>query len=321
MIAGALILIVAMDACAKCHPAQAKAHADTLMARTLDPVERSTVLAANPVLEFALGRYRYTIAGTRYSVTDGRESVSIPIHWAIGQGDAGQTYVVEKDGKLYESRVSFYKDVQGLGTTIGAPDGVPKNLDEAVGRELVPKAVMECFGCHSAPTLPLPVDVRRGTLAWTRTLLPGVQCVNCHKGGEAHAAKLTPIVTLAQLSAEEQSDLCGTCHRTWADIAANGPRGVANVRFQPYRIARSKCYDASDRRIACSACHDPHTRANQTAAKFDAACMSCHAGGCTTAAKEDCVSCHMPKVELPGAHFRFADHWIRIVRSKDDYPD
>jgi hypothetical protein len=317
MIMGPLLLVVAMDACAKCHPAMVQAHAGTLMAQTLAP---AAALLDTPPMEVSIGPYRYTIHEGRYRVSDGRDGIDAPIHWAIGQGDAGQTYVFEHGGKLYESRVSYYKDPGALAPTIGAPSGVPKSLAEAAGRELSAGAVAECFGCHAAPG-PASASVARGTLEWTRTLIPGVQCVNCHRGGETHAAKLTPMPKLVELSAEEQSDLCGACHRTWADIAANGPRGVANVRFQPYRIARSKCYDAADRRIACTACHDPHTRASQTTAKFDAACKNCHASGCTTAATEDCASCHMPKVELPGAHFQFADHWIRIVRSKDEYPD
>jgi hypothetical protein len=32
------------------------------------------------------------------------------------------------------------------------------------------------------------------------------------------------------------------------------------------------------------------------------------------------VSCHMPTVELPGAHFKFTDHRIRIVRPGQPYP-
>jgi formate-dependent nitrite reductase cytochrome c552 subunit len=33
-----------------------------------------------------------------------------------------------------------------------------------------------------------------------------------------------------------------------------------------------------------------------------------------------CVGCHMPKVELPGAHFKFTDHWIRVVKAGDPFP-
>ncbi len=75
------------------------------------------------------------------------------------------------------------------------------------------------------------------------------------RAGDAVAARLPH---LAALSAEDMSELCGRCHRTWSQIALNGPRGVNNVRFQPYRLANSKCYDAADRRIRCTACHDPH---------------------------------------------------------------
>jgi hypothetical protein len=28
----------------------------------------------------------------------------------------------------------------------------------------------------------------------------------------------------------------------------------------------------------------------------------------------------MPKVEIPGSHFKFTDHYIRIVRSGEKYP-
>ncbi len=321
LVMAALALVAIDNQCVKCHPSQTKAHAGTLMAQTLDPASDTRILRDNPDLKLTLGPYRYSIQGTQYSVTDGKNSIRATIHWAIGQGDAGQTYVFERDGKLYESRVSYYKDIAGLGLTIGAPAGVPANLDEAAGRELVPNAVIECFGCHSAPRGPVAAGVRRGTLEWTKTLAPGVQCANCHKGAAQHASKPSTMPHLSELSSEEQSDLCGACHRTWADIAANGPRGVANVRFQPYRIARSKCYDAVDRRIGCTACHNPHTRANQTPAKLDAACKSCHEMGCKTSAVEDCASCHMPKVELPGSHFRFTDHWIRIARNRDEYPD
>ncbi|MEJ7711167.1 MAG: hypothetical protein WKF84_15200 [Pyrinomonadaceae bacterium] len=41
-------------------------------------------------------------------MTDGKDSISLPILYAFGQGKVGQTYVLEYEGKYYESRVSFY---------------------------------------------------------------------------------------------------------------------------------------------------------------------------------------------------------------------
>jgi formate-dependent nitrite reductase cytochrome c552 subunit len=38
-------------------------------------------------------------------------------------------------------------------------------------------------------------------------------------------------------------------------------------------------------------------------------------------AKANCVSCHMPKVKLANEHITFTDHFIRIVRAGEPYPD
>ena len=108
--------------------------------------------------------------------------------------------------------------------------------------------------------------------------------------------------------------------------------GAGNIRFQPYRLAKSSCYysDPKDRRISCIACHDPHAPLAREPALYDAKCLRCHASGasvpagatakaCRKATKR-CSSCHMPKFDLPGAHAKFTDHFIRIVRSGAAYP-
>ena len=38
-------------------------------------------------------------------------------------------------------------------------------------------------------------------------------------------------------------------------------------------------------------------------------------------ATKDCVTCHMPRLELPGAHKKFTDHKIRVVKANEPYPD
>ena len=105
----------------------------------------------------------------------------------------------------------------------------------------------------------------------------------------------------------------------------NGPRGPLNVRFQPYRLTNSRCYDVADTRLRCSACHDPHGPLEVSAAKYDAKCAACHSAvshiKTCPVGKQNCVTCHMPKVELPGAHARFTDHQIRIVRAGQPYPN
>jgi hypothetical protein len=175
--------------------------------------------------------------------------------------------------------------------------------------------VNECFGCHST-------SAGRFALA---TMTPGVQCAACHGGVAQHEASVKNMPrSLRRLGAEEISELCGRCHRTWEQISINGPKGIANVRFQPYRLTNSKCYDAEDRRISCVACHEPHSQLDTRAASYDAKCAACHsaaAGKVCKAGTSRCVECHMPKYEIPGSHMIFSDHQIRIVRNKEDYPN
>ena len=96
------------------------------------------------------------------------------------------------------------------------------------------------------------------------------------------------------------------------------------MRFQPYRLTNSKCYDAADSRISCTACHDPHGAVVRDTSFYDSKCQACHATATAkqcTVASANCVSCHMPRVELPASHFAFTDHQIRIARKGDPYPN
>jgi hypothetical protein len=295
-------------------------------------VASAAPLRDNPVLVFKLGRFDYRIerqAGASvYSVTDGTSVFRAPIEYAFGQGAAGQTYAYRHEGRWYESRLSFYRETGKLDLTMGAPPGEPKTLAEAAGREMTAKDVVECFGCHTTGSVVTGAGGSRA-IAFEK-IQPGIGCGNCHENALRHAAAFktgriadVKIAKLGQLTTEEESDSCGRCHRTWSDIAPNGPRGVGNVRFQPYRIANSRCYDATDRRIACTACHDPHGPLVKRSTSYDRNCTACHSAGAKTCpkAKSECVSCHMPAYEIPGSHHLFTDHQIRIVRPSEPYPN
>jgi hypothetical protein len=107
--------------------------------------------------------------------------------------------------------------------------------------------------------------------------------------------------------------------------------GPAFVRFQPYRLENSRCFIGNDARISCIACHNPHQPLNQNIAYYDSKCLACHADNKAASAgvaaktcpvaKSNCTSCHMPKVELPGGHAQFTDHFIRVVHAGEAYPD
>jgi hypothetical protein len=318
--------------CARCH-AEARTQPATDMANALETVAQARILIDHPLLTATYGKYSYRIERkgdqSLYSVTDGTNTITMPIRWAAGASSAlGQTYILEKDGKFYESRMSWFRELNGLGPTLGEQTTHPEDLNEAAGRLLSQDEKLRCFGCHAT-------DAVSGRQLNLDQMTPGVKCSHCHDATAEHTAALVkasgkPVVPpalarLRNLSAEQASNFCGRCHRTWSDVVVREDYGIDNVRFQPYRLWSSLCYDPDDARISCLACHDPHTEVSARPADYDARCQACHGGGkvgakaCPTS-KNNCVSCHMPKIELPGANFKFTDHRIRIVKPNERYP-
>jgi hypothetical protein len=312
-----MLLLMAMALsvpCEQCHAREAESFAKTPMAHALRK-------GSGEIPEASFKDGRFTIAIRKqsgqnvYSATDSQRRIEAPLIWEFGNGQMGRTFLYRLGADYYEASVSLYSAIHGLDLTPGHRDRPRRNVDEAGGRKVDPAELRRCFGCHAT--------------GWEDPQ-PGVQCVHCHAGATEHASALlggkTPAAMpkLSRYSSEEVSGLCGKCHRTWEEVAANGPHSVLNVRFQPYRLAESKCYDAVDRRIACTACHDPHRETRHDLAFYDSKCGACHnqaPGGVRTCpvAKANCVTCHMPKVEIPGLHYEFSDHRIRIARAGEPY--
>lgn len=299
-------------------------------------------LKANPKLTFHKGDYSYTVEtqddNSVYSVTDGKRTISSPIRWNFGNG--AQTWVFERDGQWYEGLVSYYPDIKGLDITIGDGALTPHTLEEAFGRQLLHSETKDCFGCHSTNS------AQNGKLS-LETMRPGVTCEHCHVGTNIHLLDAlqgqfdSAPPKLGKMTSEDISSFCGQCHRSWEAVVRGHSHGVINVRFQPYRLANSKCFDGADPRISCLACHDPHQDVVRQDSSYDGKCLACHgsssaqsisssasASGLPQAnpktcpvSKSDCVSCHMPKVTLPGGHMTFTDHQIRVVKAGDPYPN
>jgi Cytochrome c554 and c-prime len=330
--------------CASCHSDKAATQPQTPMGRAMQLPGENRLLAEHPKLTIRKGDYTYTVetqgSESIYRVSDGTHTVSLPIRWGFGAG--AQTWVLEIDGHLYESLVSYYPAIGGLDITTGDEKLTPKTVEEATGRKLTENDGKACFGCHATGA------VRNGKLN-LESLHPGVTCEHCHSGASAHLADAwqgkfnTLPPDLRATSAEDLAGFCGQCHRTWETVVRSHWLGAANVRFQPYRLSNSKCFNGTDPRISCVACHDPHRDVVRELAFYDAKCMACHAPPSGTAAladqdlrrhaatqaklcpvsKSNCVRCHMPKVTLPGGngHLAFTDHQIRVVHEGEPYPN
>lgn len=328
--------------CAQCHEEIAAKQSKTAMALALTSTADDELLKQRAPLTFKLGEFTYRIerTGTQfsYNITNSKDRFSTPLLWSFGHGTSGKTFVIQHNGTFYETRVSYFTSLARLDLTPGAPRELPTSLESAIGQPQRANEALGCFTCHSTP-LPATTEIKLDQFT------QGLQCEVCHGPGENHLAALKSgkkelakqeIFNPRSWPADDVNQLmCGACHRSWEAVMQLPERGGdANVRFQPYRLANSKCYqNPDDRRIGCTACHDPHGDVAHEARAYDAKCLACHQGGTTSVkadaqrtapacrtGKQNCVSCHMPKYEPSHLHFKFTDHWIRVVKPGDPHP-
>jgi Cytochrome c554 and c-prime len=334
-LAGALY--VGNQVCFQCHKEKALTELANSMARAAEIYNDCSSLKSHQNLTFTNGPYSYRLErkGPRnlYVVSDGQRELAVPILFCFGEGRLGQTYILEHEGTMYESRVSYYRDIGKLDFTILHPHSQPASLVDALGRPLTPEAAKGCFSCHTTGA------VHNGQLQIDH-LVPGVGCEACHGPGERHVAAMKArdvndlkIFPPASIDGDELSqELCGACHRSFEDVLAlPGQDGINNIRYQPYRIFNSPGH-RGDQRISCIACHNPHDRLEWDVSFYDAKCLACHLTKTNTvksaarsapacpASNNKCVSCHMQKIDLPGAHGTFTDHWIRVIRAGQPIP-
>lgn len=324
---------VGPDACTACHATKVRTQNLTPMAHAaLRPVD-SEALRARDQLTFNLPPYTYQILrqpdGSLYSVSDGKQTISAPLSWAFGLGESGQTYIFERNGTFFESRMSYFPALDGLDFTPTPSRAPDATLEDALGRRMLYAGeTQRCFACHTtASTTNRRFDPSH--------LLPGVTCEACHGPGAKHVAAmnsgrmqqgLKAILDPGQLNPVDQVDFCGACHRTYVDVVLSKSIGILNLRFQPYRLERSQCWIKSNNGITCLACHNPHQPRVRDLASYDDRCLSCHQRphsktSTVEGGAKNCVSCHMPKYEVPGMHAKFTDHYIRIVRKGEGYFD
>ena len=324
------------EKCAGCHSTIAATQATTPMFHAGVRAAESEILQKHEQLKFQDGSFQYSLThapeGVTYSVTGGEDKDAAAAVWAFGMGKLGQTYVLEKDGAYFESRLSYFTSLSALDITPGQSPAIPEGVKKALGNRLDDDTSRRCFGCH------MTAAVTSGVLEPEKAT-PGVHCEACHGPGAAHVAAMqarqydqgiAAIMNPANLSPVDSVDFCGACHRTWADVEVEMPAdiGTGSLRFQPYRLEESRCWGkGGDARITCIACHDPHQPLVTELSAYDSKCLACHSAkpnpvgrmaAKTTCkvATSNCVSCHMPKYVIKRTHAQITDHYIRVVRTK-----
>src|SRR5712672_435590 len=331
---------VGARACEQCHATLVKSQAQHSMAKASMPAEKSEALRDAAGQSFRIGEYEYKIIreadGTfHYTASNAGKTISLPINWAFGAGKVGQSYLSEQDGTFREVRFSYFATLHAFGVTPNQSPQPATSMDKASSRALTGAEAQRCFGCHTTASTV-------GKHFEPANAMPGISCESCHGAGSRHVAAMkagdldagsAAIVNPKDLKPVDLVDFCGACHTTWWDAKRIGATGVANVRFQPYRLQSSRCWGNGDARLTCVSCHNPHQPLVREAGSYDSRCLSCHAsskqskpttdhpGAACPVGKDDCVTCHMPRYEVPDMHYKYTDHRIRIAKSGQPFLD
>ena len=252
-----------------------------------------------------------------------------PLQFAFGSGDHAITFVtLTPDGTDVpvgiEHRVSWFTGHDQAGLTPGQFGRPAHQAIEYFGRIIRGTTLERCFECHTTS----------GRIEGDHLvdLIPNVGCESCHTGGALHANVMQamnptdPDVGFEQRpwSTTDQIQICAQCHRgvdnvKKSEITRENPK---IVRYQPVGLVQSKCFVQSRQQLLCSTCHNPHQHAAiQTTEQYEKKCLQCHSASphsvrCSVSPDTDCVSCHMPRVEIHPS-ISFHDHWIRVRNDAD----
>jgi Cytochrome c554 and c-prime len=257
------------------------------------------------------------------------------VDYAVGSGRHGITMLARDEGGIdRELRISYFGQDQSWGATKGI-DFAPRDAGDHIGLGLGKKSINHCLSCHTTwfrSVGPAAQSVARGPEGEDH----GIGCERCHGPGLSHVkaaesgfAELA-IALSARTPSRERLKSCAECHAADGSIEPSDPEFT---RAQGTTFLFSRCFKAGKDRIGCTTCHDPHRALDTVALHYEAKCLSCHSGKpareparqvegttrqtvgdvqvCPVNPKENCISCHMPKVEDSTRRSRFTDHHIR----------
>ncbi|MBI1830079.1 MAG: hypothetical protein HYR84_01350, partial [Planctomycetes bacterium] len=349
---GAEARYVGMETCRSCHKAPHRSYHATGMGRSMAEVD----VAREPpdaVVDHPLSKRRYEVKRKdgelwhRELLLAGQaEEVVLceyPLKYVVGSGRHSLTYLVETDGFLVESPVTWYTSKKAWAMSPGYDDPKQPGFQRGVGED--------CLICHAGQAHAI-----EGSWHKMRVTEPAIGCERCHGPGSIHVdfrrKRQEPpgaidytIVNPAHLSRELAEAVCQQCHlRPMAVVIARGRKaadfrpGLPLAHFkQPYMLDEesemtvvghveqmhlSRCFQKSDT-FSCLTCHNPHAepKPDKRDAYYQAICTNCHAPEkCKVSAQvrskespsNNCVHCHMPRAPTEIPHLAFTHHRVGI---------
>jgi tetratricopeptide (TPR) repeat protein len=339
--------------CAECHPKKHQSYLLTPHSRALSDID--------PKLEPLDGEFFHKASGRSYRVyrRDGQfrhaeilrtpqgeeiARVDVPIRYLIGSGNFTRSYLVEIDGFLHESPITWYTSKKRWDMSPGYDNPHHWGFERA--------AKVGCLACHAGRVEPADYSVHRMTIHEK-----AIGCESCHGPGSLHEAlhrsrkhvagteDLT-IVNPSNLSRSLLESVCAVCHLSGpASILLRGRKATdyrPGMPLTDYRIdyrfdsgneqmtvvghieqlRQSACYKKSEA-MTCLTCHDPHAKEKpaDSVAFYRQKCLDCHAEkGCKLKKAErlkkepadNCATCHMPHGDTEIPHISFTHHRIGL---------
>jgi Flp pilus assembly protein TadD len=328
------------------------------MGRSLVPAREATTLEpVEPAGSFlAPGGLRYLVEhrGSRVFHTetllgiDGQQlaQTEAEIEVVLGSGTRGRSYLVNRNGYLFQSPVAWFTQRQCWDLSPGYTD---RNLH--FERPITPG----CLFCHSNYAEHVEHTMNRYESPIFRGFAVG--CERCHGPGELHArqpgleAEADYIVNPRRLKPELREAVCQQCHLQGDLRILRANREVFDYRpglplhlfwsvfvrspdfsgfdksvGQVEQMYSSRCYRGSNGQLGCISCHDPHRviAPDERIAHYRDRCAGCHAtADCslplpdrTQRNENNCIACHMPPLQADIPHTAMSDH--RIPRRPED---
>ena len=335
------IAYVGSKACAGCHSSIYQKYQRTAMGRSITRAETVPLTAAVRVRSDTLQRdFRvFRQNGQLYqSEREQRQGQTIfettqKLEYAIGSGENGISFAVRRGNYLLQAPLSYFAKA---GASKDGSWAMSPGFDES-GEGFNRPIHEACIICHAGR--PLAVPGRDGLYGDPPFAEMAIGCENCHGPGQLHvkergsgAGKLpdTSIVNPARLPARVAEDVCMQCHqagdarvllpkkdysafrpavplvRTVAIVGLPGAAKDVDLLEHHSSMKVSRCYQATNGKLSCLTCHDPHEQPEKTnaATYFRAKCLGCHTGSSCglslqarrqTTPPDDCAGCHMPK--------------------------
>jgi len=337
---------VGSQVCAECHAEIAETYAAHPMSNTLAAVADAMpieVLSDNAAEFEAQGcRYRVQRVGERMVHTEfmtdaaGRLIYEQPVdvQYAVGSGRTARSYVIDRDGILFESPITWYVESQKWALSPGYDENPRQRFNRRVSDG--------CVQCHSGRAAPAG-DRNSNRFEQPPFHELGIGCERCHGPGQQHVEHMSAggdsksegdllIVNPAKLDKHLSESVCYQCHMDgerrilrknrayhdfrpgmatediWTVFASQAAsRADESLPFTSHveQMRASACFRESQGELSCTSCHDPHRTPGPTekAAFYRDRCNSCHSTrGCSLPldkreaepALNSCIHCHMP---------------------------